>query len=194
MSDLNSKANTNNNSGLSLDKPIDLESFIRVVPDFPKAGISFKDITPLLSDKLAFSYCIEKLSSFIKDSHIGPIDKIASPESRGFILGAALSLTLGTGFIPIRKTGKLPYKTFQASYALEYGSDSLYIHQDACCKGERVLIVDDILATSGTANACRELITKCEATTIGACFLGEIVALSGKNNIKDIPCLSLLSW
>ena len=173
---------------------INLESYIRNIPDFPTKGINFKDITPLLADRHAFSYAVDCLVDLIQSSITERIDKIAAPESRGFILGATLSYKLSTGFIPIRKIGKLPFKTYKADYKLEYGVGSLFMHQDACSPGENILLVDDLLATGGTINACKELVTKNNTKVVGTCFLAELEFLAGRKNIGPETCLSLIKW
>jgi len=134
-----------------------VSEFIRDIPDFPKKGIIFKDITPLLASKDAFKSAVELMVQPYKNKGI---DKVASMESRGFIFGAAVAMELGCGFIPIRKKGKLPYKTVSQTYQLEYGTDTLEIHEDAVSHSEKILIVDDVLATGGTAKAVCSLIEK----------------------------------
>ncbi|MCX5709629.1 MAG: adenine phosphoribosyltransferase, partial [Candidatus Omnitrophica bacterium] len=134
---------------------VDLKKAIRNIPDFPKAGILFRDITTLLSDKDAFKYAVDSLCDKFKDKLI---DAVVAVEARGFILGGAIAYKLGVGFIPVRKKGKLPWKTKSVTYALEYGTDTLQIHEDALKPGARVLIIDDLLATGGTVNAVTELV------------------------------------
>ena len=175
----------------------DLNKYIRSVKDFPKPGIDFKDITPLLQDNIAFSLCIKLLKEKIQETIKVKIDKIASPESRGFIFGSTLANSLNLGFIPIRKEGKLPYKTIHVDYGLEYGQDSLYIHEDATTKNENILIVDDILATGGTAVACASLVEKLSANVVGFAFLGEIVDLNATKNypiLSNNEVLSIIKW
>ncbi len=135
----------------------DLARFIRDIPDFPKPGIVFKDITPLLGDARAFRTCIDRLRDAVADV---PCDTIVGIESRGFMFGAALALAKGTGFVPVRKPGKLPYKVVRQDYALEYGTDSIEMHHDALQPGRKVLIVDDLIATGGTAAAACDLVEK----------------------------------
>jgi len=168
-----------------------LTDFIRDIPDFPKKGIIFKDITPLLKDAEAFSEMIEQFAGKYKGKKI---DKIAAIESRGFIVGAALALKLGCGFIPVRKKDKLPYRTIRQEYQLEYGTDILEIHKDAVEKGENVLIVDDVLATGGTARAVCELIGKLNGNIVGLCFLIELKFLKGKNKLKKYKVTSLIEY
>ena len=170
---------------------MDLTGLIRDIPDFPKKGIIFKDITPLLGDAAAFSQMTDEFAAIYKGAGI---DKIASIESRGFIVGAALALKLGCGFIPVRKKGKLPYKTVRQEYQLEYGTDMLEIHTDAVKKGDNVLIVDDVLATGGTAEAVCELITKLGGNIAGLCFLIELKFLNGKEKLKKYRVDSLITY
>ncbi len=164
---------------------------IRDVPDFPKEGILFKDITPLLQDSDLFATTITLFEEALSDT---PFDVIAGIESRGFIFGAALALKLNKGFIPIRKPGKLPYKTFKEEYALEYGTDALEIHQDAVQKGQRVLLVDDLLATGGTALAAAKLIEKCGGQVANICFLIELTFLKGMQKLQGYPVKTLIQF
>ncbi|MFA6281920.1 MAG: adenine phosphoribosyltransferase [Candidatus Omnitrophota bacterium] len=170
---------------------MDLKKHIRSIPDFPKKGILFKDITTLLSNKKAFKAAIDSLAKILKNKKI---DYIVAAESRGFIFAGVLSYKLGCGFIPVRKPGKLPYKTYKHTYSLEYGSDSLEIHQDAFPKNSNVLILDDLLATGGTALALIELAKKLKANIVGVVFLIELTGLNGKNKLKDYPVYSLLKF
>ena len=169
----------------------DLKALIREVPNFPKAGIVFRDITPLLRDPRAFAATIDAMAHFV---HRQKAEVIAAPESRGFLFGAALAVKTGTGFIPIRKPGKLPWKTRGASYSLEYGTDRLEIHEDAIKPGQRVLLVDDVLATGGTMKACCELVTGSQATVAGALFLIELLALGGRAKLPGVECSSLIQY
>ncbi len=170
----------------------DLSKYIRSIPDVPKPGIIFRDITPLIEDKNGLRETIEQLAAAV--SVLGPIDKIAAPEARGFIFGAPLALKLGAGFIPLRKPGKLPCKTLSVSYSLEYGTDELHMHEDSIQPGDRVLLLDDLLATGGTVNACRELIQKANGVPIGAAFVIELTDLKGRQNLSDFPVFSLISF
>jgi adenine phosphoribosyltransferase len=165
-----------------------LRAAIRDVPDFPKPGIVFKDITPLLGDAPLFRVSLDLLSVLCGD--LRP-DKVVAIESRGFILGGALALRLGAGFVPVRKPGKLPWKARRASYALEYGTDTLEIHDDALASGERVLIVDDVIATGGTAAAVAELVASFGAKIEGFAFLVELGFLDGREKLAghDVRCL-----
>ena len=169
----------------------DLKKAIRDIPDFPKKGIIFKDITPLLQDSVLFKRAVDQLCEEFKDKNI---DVIASIESRGFILGTAIAYKLGAGFIPVRKKGKLPYKTYSATYALEYGEDTLEIHQDAMKKGDRVLIIDDLLATGGTLGAVIDLIKKMDGEIAGIGFLIELTFLKGREKNKDYEIFSLIKF
>jgi len=170
---------------------MDLKSKIREVPDFPKKGILFYDITTLLQDPDALSEIIARLSSpFITQQ----IQKVVAVESRGFIFGAPIAQQLHAGFVPVRKPGKLPYKTIQESYQLEYGVDQLTIHEDAISKGERVLIVDDLLATGGTLFATVNLVRKLGGVVIGIALLIELLGLKGRERLPGIPITSLLTY
>ena len=168
-----------------------LKAKIRHVPDFPKPGILFYDITTLLCDPQGFRDTIDAMAA----PYMGEdIDQVVGIESRGFILGAAIAATLGCGFVPIRKPGKLPAATYQESYHLEYGTDSLEIHQDACGQNQRVLIVDDVLATGGTARAAIDLVKKTGAKLIGAAFLIELDLLKGRDKLAGEPVYSVLQY
>ena len=155
---------------------MDLASYLRDVPDFPKPGILFKDITPLLASPEAMREAITQLAKF----DFGRVDKIAAIESRGFLFGVPLAMQLGVGFVPVRKPGKLPWKTHRVQYALEYGSDSVELHQDAVKQGERVLVVDDLLATGGTMGAACRLIGECGGVVAGCAFVVELGFLPGR--------------
>ena len=168
---------------------MDLNKIIRNVPDFPKPGIQFKDITTLLSDPAALRFTIEALAKKFSGEKI---DVIAGIESRGFIFGTPLATHLSVGFIPIRKPGKLPSAIHRVSYALEYGQDSLEIHQDAVKPGQRVLIIDDLLATGGTAQAATQLIEKCGGTVVGLGFVIELAFLRGRERLSPHKVISLL--
>jgi adenine phosphoribosyltransferase len=172
-------------------KEIDLRDYIRDVPDFPKPGIVFKDITPLLSDPKAFSYSIDQLYERYSDQRI---DAIVAAESRGFIFGAPLAIKLSTAFVPVRKPGKLPYDTHSHSYDLEYGSDTLEIHSDALSLGHRVLIVDDLLATGGTLEACIRLIEKFDVQIVECAFCIHLRFLAGEERLKPHPTYSLIEY
>lgn len=167
---------------------MDLKNFIRDVQDFPKPGIVFRDITPLLKDKDAFSFAIEEMAAPFQ------ADLVVGPESRGFIFGCPVAYLLKAGFVPIRKKGKLPYHTLAAEYNLEYGKDSVEIHEDALSKGSKVLIVDDVLATAGTALAVKELVEKLGGNIQGFSFLIELRGLEGRKRIEGYPINSLLKY
>ena len=170
---------------------VDLKKCIRDVPDFPKQGIIFKDITTLMQDKDAFRKSIDLLAKpFIKEN----IKYVVGVEARGFIFGAPLAYKLGAGFVPVRKKGKLPYKTKSVSYALEYGSDTLEIHEDAIVPRSRVLIVDDLLATGGTIKAVVDLVKAQKATIAGLAFLVELSFLKGKDRLKDFDIYSVIKY
>jgi adenine phosphoribosyltransferase len=168
-----------------------LEALVREVPNFPKPGIVFRDITPLLREPKAFAEIIDVMSEFARKQSA---EIVAAPESRGFIFAAAVALRAGIGFVPIRKPGKLPWKTRGASYALEYGTDRLEIHEDAIRSGQRILLVDDVLATGGTMKACCDLVTEVEANIAGIAFLIELAALGGRKRLGDLPIHSVLTF
>ncbi|MCD6117833.1 adenine phosphoribosyltransferase [bacterium] len=167
------------------------KNLIRDIPDFPKKGIIFKDITTLLKNPRGFKDSIDSLCKPYKDSDL---DVIAGIESRGFIFGGAMAVQLGTKFVPIRKKGKLPAETLQKEYALEYGTNVIEIHKDAIEKGEKVLIVDDLLATGGTVNAAIDLVRELGGSVVGAAFLIELAFLNGRDRFKGVPVLSLISY
>ena len=168
-----------------------LRTKIRHVPDFPKPGILFYDITTLLKNPAGFRATIDALSA----PYVGQsIDHVVGIESRGFILGAVVANQLRTGFVPIRKPGKLPSKTHREDYALEYGSDGLEIHQDAVSQGQRVLIVDDVLATGGTAKAAAALVRRIGGTVVGLAFLIELKALDGRQKLSGENVYSVLQY
>lgn len=157
---------------------------IRDVPDFPKPGIVFKDITPVLQDPALFSTVLETLVSRYRGREI---DQILAVESRGFIFGAPLAAAIGAGFVPLRKPGKLPYETLSETYELEYGNGTLEIHSDGVRRGDRVVIVDDLLATGGTAEASVSLARRCGADVVAAWFLVELGFLSGRDRLVGVP-------
>ncbi|MEW6535440.1 MAG: adenine phosphoribosyltransferase [Candidatus Auribacterota bacterium] len=168
-----------------------LSDYIRDIPDFPKKGIIFKDITPLLKSHQAFSTVMNTLYELYKNKKI---DYVAGIESRGFIIGSALANKLGAGFVPIRKKGKLPYKTISLTYDLEYGSDTIEIHEDAFAPGDRVLLVDDLIATGGTLKAAAELIGKLDANLIDIAVVVELCFLKGRETLGSYPLYSLLTY
>jgi adenine phosphoribosyltransferase len=168
-----------------------LEKYIRDIVDFPKKGIVFKDITPLLSSSEATSECLKLLLESLNNQKI---DKVVGVESRGFFFATLLAQQLNAGFIPVRKPKKLPFETISASYELEYGSDSLEIHIDAIKKGDKVLIHDDVLATGGTAKAVCELVEKLGGEIIQLNFLMELSFLNGREKIKEYPVFAAITY
>lgn len=169
----------------------EIEKYIREVADFPKSGIHFKDITPLLANPQASKLCLEKLIEMIGSEKI---DKVVGIESRGFFFGTLLAQELNAGFVPIRKPGKLPYKTIMETYELEYGLDSLEMHEDAIKKGERVLLHDDVLATGGTARAACKMIESLGGEIVQCNFLLELKFLNGIQKLKSQNVMSLLKY
>ncbi|CQR57696.1 adenine phosphoribosyltransferase [Paenibacillus riograndensis] len=170
---------------------MDFKDNIRVIPDFPQPGISFKDITTLLKDGEAYRRAIDELKALV--AHL-QIDVIAGPEARGFVVGAPLAYALGVGFVPIRKSGKLPYDTIEVGYDLEYGKDTLAIHTDAVKPGQNVLIADDLLATGGTIATSVSLVKQLGGNVVGAAFLIELTQLAGRNKLSGIEVHSLLTY
>jgi len=168
-----------------------LEKSIRSIPDFPKPGILFRDITTLIQNKAAFKKSVDLLAKKYKGRGF---DKVVGVEARGFIFASAVAHKIGAGFVPVRKKGKLPFKTISTTYALEYGTDTLEIHQDAIGAGEKVLIIDDLLATGGTVKAVIELVKKLGGKVAGIGFVIELVDLRGKEKIKDYPVFSLIKF
>ena len=167
--------------------PDDLKKYVRDVPDYPQKGIIFRDITPLLGEKNIFREVVELMSRAWTAS---PPDLVAAIEARGFIPGAAMAINLGAGFVPIRKTGKLPWTTVVESYELEYGTDQLEVHSDAVQPGQKVLIVDDVLATGGTASAAVRLMRKLGADVVGVQVLIELSYLDGRRRLADVKLVS----
>ncbi|MEA3186339.1 MAG: adenine phosphoribosyltransferase [Chthoniobacter sp.] len=168
-----------------------LANAIRDVPDFPKAGIIFKDITPILSDGTLFKHAIDV---FVEACAGKTIDKIVGIDARGFVFGAAVAYQLGLGFVPVRKKGKLPYQTEAASYTLEYGEACVEMHVDAVTPGERVVLIDDLLATGGTSAAAVKLIKKMGGVLLEAQFLIELEFLKGRSNLDSVPVRSFLKY
>ena len=171
--------------------PIDLNQYIRDVPDFPKPGILFKDISPLLDHPEAFRATIDRLAERFEGEKI---DAIAAAEARGFLFGPPLALRLGVGFIPIRKPGKLPARTVGIDYELEYGTDRLEVHADALQPGRRVLLLDDVLATGGTMAASRDLILQAGAEVVAFAFVIELSFLHGRNKLMPAEIFSVLTY
>ena len=172
-----------------MTESLDLRSYVRDIPDFPSPGILFRDITPLLATPEAFR---EAVSAMARPFAAQPPEKVLGIEARGFMFGAAIACELGVGFVPVRKPGKLPRETYRVSYGLEYGKDSLEIHTDACRAGERVLIVDDVLATGGTAQAAGELADRLGAEVAGMVFFIELEGLKGRSRLGSRRLHSVL--
>ena len=170
---------------------MNLNAFIRDVPDFPIEGIVFKDICPLLQHPKAFQTAIDSMVAAVQGSEI---DIIAAPDARGFIFGVPMALTLGIPFVPIRKAGKLPYQTAAFSYELEYGSDTLEVHVDSVTPGQKVLLVDDLLATGGTISACGSLVEQMEGIVAGYSFLIELEFLAGREKLGQKPIHRILAY
>ncbi len=167
-----------------------VRELIRAVPDFPKPGILFRDITPVLKDAAAFA----RIIAVLRERYAGKVTHVAGIESRGFIFAAPLAHALGAGLVVIRKPGKLPVATYRAAYALEYGEDVLEIHQDALAKGDRVVILDDLIATGGTARAAYDLCTRCGAEVVELCFVVELAALAGRQKLVPLPVHALITY
>ena len=170
---------------------MDIEALIRAIPDFPIPGILFRDITPLLKDAQGFKSAIDLFVERFKDREI---DYVVGIEARGYMLGAPLAYAIGAGFVPVRKPGKLPYSKLSESYALEYGTNSLEIHSDALGNGDRVIVVDDLLATGGTAAATKRLLDRLGAKVEAFAFLIELGALNGRSAIDGTECVSFLNY
>jgi adenine phosphoribosyltransferase len=169
-----------------------LDKLVRDVPDYPLPGVLFKDITPLLGDHEGFTAVVDALADAGRDADgTSVVDKVVGMEARGFILAAPVALALGVGFVPVRKAGKLPRETYAASYALEYGHATLEVHQDGIGSGERVLLVDDVLATGGTAQATRRLVERCGGVPHALAVLMDLSFLNGRDVIGDLHLESL---
>ena len=171
----------------------ELDRLVLDVPDYPEPGIVFKDITPLLADHDAFTAVVQALADAGRDGGTTVVDKVVGMEARGFILAAPVALALGAGFVPVRKAGKLPRATHAVSYALEYGEATLELHHDAIAPGERVLLVDDVLATGGTVTATRQLVESCGGDAVGVAVLMELGFLPGRAAIGDLPLTALMT-
>lgn len=169
----------------------DLKSKIRDIPDFPKPGVVFKDITPLLADKQSFRVALDLLGERYRDREV---DVVVGVEARGFIIASTLAYKLGAGHVLIRKAGKLPFKTHRAAYQLEYGTDTLEIHEDAVQPGARVLIADDVLATGGTIATAIDLVKKVQGEIVEVAFLVELTFLKGREKLGKYPMFSLLQY
>ena len=170
---------------------MDLKELVRNIPDFPKEGILFRDITPLIGDAEGFEALIDRMADSLRGQKI---DVVVGPEARGFIFGATLAHALHAGFVPARKPGKLPYQTIGYQYGLEYGTDELQIHADAIRPGQRVAIVDDLLATGGTALACAKLVEQAGGVVVGFTFAIELCDLNGRETLKDYPVHTILQY
>ena len=168
-----------------------LERLVVDVDDFPEPGVVFKDITPLLADHDGLTAVVQALAEPGRVDGERVVDKVVGMEARGFILAAPVALALGAGFVPVRKAGKLPRETHAVSYSLEYGEATLELHRDAIAPGDRVLLVDDVLATGGTARATRELVEECGGTVVGLSVLMELAFLPGRETVGDLPVLAL---
>src|SRR5215211_782580 len=178
---------------MSATLEFDLRSSIRTIPDYPKAGIVFRDITTLLGDARAFRRAVDEL---VQPWAGSKIDKVAGIEARGFILGGAVAHQVSAGFIPIRKKGKLPHKRVSVAYSLEYGIDEMEMHEDALEKGERVILVDDLIATGGTAEGAVKLLRQLGAQVLAACFVIDLPELGGADKLRklDVPVRTLISF
>lgn len=170
---------------------MELKNYIASIPDFPKQGILFRDMTPLLQNNEALTYALDKMAEFAKELNA---DVIVGPEARGFIFGTPVAYKLNIGFVPVRKPGKLPRKTVEFKYDLEYGTNTLCIHEDAIKKGQKVVIIDDLLATGGTVEAAVKLIEKLGGTVVGLAFLMELDDLNGREKLKGYKVESLLHY
>ncbi|GGA40256.1 adenine phosphoribosyltransferase [Kroppenstedtia guangzhouensis] len=170
---------------------MDFKEKIRVIEDFPQPGVRFKDITTLLKDGNAFRAAIDTMADSFRDRKV---DLVVGPEARGFVVGTPLAYALGVGFIPVRKSGKLPAETVEADYSLEYGKDQLAIHKDAIEPGQRVLIVDDLLATGGTVRATLNLVHRLQAEVVGVAFVIELTYLNGREKLPGVDIFSLIQY
>lgn len=170
---------------------MDLKNSIRVIEGFPKEGISFKDVTTLLQDGAALRESIDLIAGHLKDKNI---DIIIGPEARGFLFGVPVAYALGVGFVPVRKPGKLPFEVIKTSYDLEYGSDTLEIHKDAIKKGQRVAIVDDLLATGGTVSAVAKMVEEAGGEVVSIDFLIELTELKGREKIAKYDVISIVDY
>jgi adenine phosphoribosyltransferase len=170
---------------------MDLSKYIRDIPDWPKTGVIFRDISPLLRDPAAFKQSIELLAEHYRPANV---DLVVSVEARGFIFGGALAYALGSGFVPARKPGKLPWMKIKVEYSLEYGTDAIEMHQDAITPGQRVLVFDDVLATGGTIAATIQLVNALGGTVVGSAFLIDLTFLHGANRLKGYDVFSLIQY
>lgn len=170
-----------------------LQRLIVDVPDWPESGVVFKDITPVLADHTAFTATVTALASMGRNGTRTVVDKVVGMEARGFILAAPVALELGAGFVPVRKAGKLPREAHSVSYSLEYGQATLELHQDAIAPGERVLLVDDVLATGGTVAATRDLVERCGGVCVGVSVLMELTFLDPRKLLGGLPVSTLMT-
>jgi adenine phosphoribosyltransferase len=170
---------------------MNLKDYIASIPNYPSEGIVFRDISPLMADGEAYRAATKQIVDYAKEQQI---DMVVGPEARGFIVGCPVAFELGVGFAPVRKPGKLPRKTIEVSYDLEYGSDTLTLHEDAIQPGQRVLICDDLLATGGTIKATIELVEKLGGVVVGCAFLIELMDLHGRNKIEGYDILTLMEY
>jgi adenine phosphoribosyltransferase len=170
---------------------MDLKQFVTIVPDWPKPGIKFKDITTLMDNGDAYRYATDQIVAYAREKHI---DLVVGPEARGFIIGCPVAYSLGVGFAPVRKEGKLPRETVKVNYGLEYGSDVLTIHRDAIKPGQRVLITDDLLATGGTIEATIKLVEELGGIVAGIAFLIELTYLDGREKLNGYDMLTLMQY
>lgn len=170
---------------------MNLKHHVRSIPNFPKPGIVFRDITPMLKSSLVMKHIIREMAAPFRDANV---TSIVAAEARGFVFGVPLAMELNAAFIPVRKPGKLPFETHVFEYDLEYGSDKLEIHRDAVGEDDRVLLVDDLLATGGTVEACRRLAEHVGATVVGAAFVIELAFLNGRSRLDGVPVQSLISY
>ncbi|MDO8472806.1 MAG: adenine phosphoribosyltransferase [Dehalococcoidia bacterium] len=179
------------NSGFASGGAEDFGKYCRSIPDFPKPGIIFRDITSLLKNGPVFQRAIDEIA---RNHSSMMVDAVVSIEARGFIIGSALAYRMGSGLVPVRKKGKLPWRTYRKSYDLEYGQDELEVHQDGVEPGQNVLIVDDVIATGGTVEAVAKLVKEMRGNIVGAAFLIELEALKGRDKLGGIPVYSLIKY
>ncbi|WP_368505469.1 adenine phosphoribosyltransferase [Alkalihalophilus sp. As8PL] len=170
---------------------MDFKQYITIVENYPKEGIRFKDITTLMQDGAAYKEAIDEMAEFAKDK---AVDLVVGPEARGFVVGCPIAYSLGTGFVPVRKAGKLPREVISVDYGLEYGKDSLTIHRDAITKGQRVLIADDLLATGGTIEATIKMVEELGGIVVGIAFMIELDYLAGRDRLDGYELFSLMTY
>lgn len=170
---------------------MDLKNYIESIPGFPKEGIIFRDVTPILQNAEAMRYCVDRINDFVREIQA---DLVLAPEARGFLFGVPVALENNIGFVPVRKPGKLPRETVSETYDLEYGQDQLCVHADAIKVGQKIVIVDDLLATGGTVEAIIKMVERMGAQVVGIAFVIELDDLKGREKFKDIPVLSLTHY